>query len=92
MLVKGSHIAILALIAASSVLPPIIDVPRESENTGAALELRNRPSRELNRAVDDFEATFSQSSRHSQSSQISCFADIYNSTSSLGKRSLVTAT
>ena len=69
----------------SSVLPPIIDVPRESESAGTALESRNRPSRELNRAVDDFEATLSQSSRHSQSSQISCLADILsNSTSSSG--------
>ncbi|XP_032793772.2 KN motif and ankyrin repeat domain-containing protein 3 isoform X2 [Daphnia magna] len=75
-------------VLVSSVLPPIIDVPRESDSVGATLDSRSRPSRELNRAVDDFEATFSQSSRHSQSSQISCFADIiFNSTSSLGKDS-----
>lgn len=70
----------------SSLLPPIIDVPREAEISGATLESRNRPSRELSRAVDDFEATLSLSSRHSQSSQISCLADILsNSTSSSGK-------
>lgn len=79
LVVQGSSI--------NSTLPPIIDVPtRESDNSGTTFESRIRPTRELNRAVNDFEATFFQSSRLSQSSQISCLADaLSNSTSSSGK-------
>ena len=71
----------------TSTLPPIIDVPRETDNSGASYESKIRPSRDLSRAVNDFEATFFQSSRLSQSSQISCLADaLSNSTSSSGKK------
>lgn len=75
-------------------LPPILDVPKEVE--AATLPLvssrysYSQLNDNLNRAVDDFEAALSVSSRNSRSSQILFNADVLSnsSTSSIGKSDL----